>query len=154
MEQPQYNMLHRDRVEAEYHRLYENPGLGTTIWSPLASGVLTGKYNDGVPAGSRMSLPDFTWLQERIEDDRGRANLARTRQLADLAREIGVSLTQLAIAWCLTNPNVSTVILGASNEDQLAENLLALEWVERIDEELQERIEGILQNRPELPEQF
>ncbi len=154
MEQPQYNMVHRDRVEAEYHRLYDHPGLGTTIWSPLASGVLTGKYNDGIPDGSRMSMPDFEWLRERIEDEEGKKNLERARQLTVLAKEVGVPLAQLAIAWCLLNPNVSTVILGASNEKQLDQNLSALEVAKSIDADLEDKIEAILDNKPKLPVQF
>jgi voltage-dependent potassium channel beta subunit len=154
MEQPQYNMLHRDRVEREYHRLYSEMGLGTTIWSPLASGVLTGKYGDGVPAGSRLALPDYQWLRERLETDEGRAQIAKASELLGLAEELGMPLPQLAIAWCLKNPAVSTVILGASSVEQLRQNLAALERVEQLDEEAMERIEGVLQNRPELPRQF
>ena len=154
MEQPQYNMLHRDRVEREYHRLYA-VGLGTTIWSPLASGVLTGKYGDGVPDGSRMTLPDYQWLRERVIDsDEGRGQIRKAAELQRLAQEIGISLTQMAVAWCLKNPNVSTVILGASNTKQLEENLGAVDKVAALTDDVMQRIEDVLQNRPELPQQF
>jgi len=154
MEQPQYNMFHRDRVEREYHRLYAEVGLGTTIWSPLASGVLTGKYAKGVPSGSRMSLPDYQWLRPRIESEEGRANVRKTEALRPIAKDLGVSLAQLAVAWCLKNPHVSTVILGATSPEQLHENVAAAEKVAALDATTLERIEGVLQNRPELPQQF
>ncbi len=155
MEQPQYNMLHRDRVEREYWRLYTEIGLGTTIWSPLASGVLTGKYKEGVPKGSRMTLPDYDWLRARVVDSaEGRADIARADRLVGLAQEIGISPAQLAIAWCLKNPNVSTVILGASRRAQLEENLGAADKVGLLTGEVMERIEAILGNEPELPTQF
>jgi voltage-dependent potassium channel beta subunit len=154
MEQPQYNMFERDRVEREYHRLYADPGLGTTIWSPLASGVLTGKYGSGIPAGSRMSLPEYQWLRERIESPEGRANVEKAIELEKLAQDCGMPLAQLAIAWCLRNPDVSTVILGATSREQLQQNLESPQRVEALTPELMERIEGILQNRPELPAQF
>jgi voltage-dependent potassium channel beta subunit len=155
MEQPQYHMFHRDRVEREYHRLYRGIGLGTTIWSPLASGILTGKYAEGVPSGSRMSLPDYAWLREQlIDSEQGRDQIRKANDVMALAGEIGVTPAQLAIAWCLKNPNVSTVILGASNKEQLRENLLALETLPLLDDEFLERIEAILRNRPELPQQW
>jgi voltage-dependent potassium channel beta subunit len=154
MEQPQYHMLHRDRVEREYHRLYAEIGLGTTTWSPLASGVLTGKYRDGIPAGSRFELPDYRWLRAGLDSPEGRANLRKVEEIAGIARELGLSPAQLAIAWCLKNPNVGSVILGASRVSQLRENLQSVEHVGRLDAAVMERIEGVLQNRPELPEQF
>jgi len=154
MEQPQDNMLRRDRFEREYQPLYDEIGLGTTIWSPLASGVLTGKYTDGIPAGSRLTLPDYRWLRERFESEQGRAQIARAAELQRLAEELGVPLAQLAIAWCLKNPNVSTVILGASSVGQLEQNLAALETVSALTDDVMERIEAVLQNRPQLPEQF
>jgi voltage-dependent potassium channel beta subunit len=155
MEQPQYNMLHRDRVENEYRPLYDGVGLGTTIWSPLASGVLTGKYKDGVPEGSRMSIPDYDWLKERVLDsDEGRANLRKAAALEPIANDLGVTMAQLAIAWCLENPNVSTVILGASKVAQVHENLKALEALEKLDDGVMERIEEILDNRPPGPQRF
>ncbi len=149
MEQPQYHMFHRDRVEREYARLYEDIGLGTTIWSPLASGLLTGKYNDGIPEGSRLSLDTYAFLRDLVESDEGKDRIARVRQLAPVAAEIDATLAQLAIAWCLRNPRVSTVILGASRVSQLHENLKALEVVERLTPPVLERIESILENRPE-----
>jgi voltage-dependent potassium channel beta subunit len=155
MEQPQYHMLHRDRVEREYLPLYDGIGLGTTIWSPLASGVLTGKYANGVPEDSRMALGDYDWLREQVLDSEdGRANLLKANEVASLAGELGMSPAQLAIAWCLKNPNVSTVILGASNRAQLEENLGALERLPLLTEEVMQKIETILQNRPALPTPF
>lgn len=155
MEQPQYNMLHRDRVEREYDPLYGEIGLGTTIWSPLASGILTGKYSDGIPAGSRMTLDDYSWLREQVlESDEGRQKLAKADEIVVLARELGVSAAQLAIAWCLHNPRVSTVILGASRVEQLRENLGAIEALDKLDDDTISRIESILGNKPKLPEPF
>jgi len=154
MEQPQYNMLHRDRVEREYHRLYAEVGLGTTIWSPLASGILTGKYAQGIPEDSRMALPDYQWLRERLESESGQADIRKAGELKAVADDLGISLGQLAIAWCLKNDNVSTVILGASRVEQLQENLEAAWHVERLTDEIMQRIEAVLQNRPELPTQF
>jgi len=154
MEQPQYNMLHRGKVEAEFHRLYETTGLGTTIWSPLASGILTGKYTNGIPSDSRAMLPDYAWLKESFESEEGRARIAKAKELEVVAGDLGASLAQLAIAWCLKNPHVSTVILGASKPAQLEETLRALDYVEALTDEVLQRIEGILDNRPKLPEAF
>ena len=146
MEQPQYNMLWRARVEREYARLYQEIGLGLTIWSPLASGLLTGKYNEGVPADSRADLPGYEWLRDRITDPAG---IAVVKALAPVADDLGCSMAQLAIAWCVKNPNVSTVITGASRAAQVDENLKALEVVPKLTVDVMERIEGILQNRPQ-----
>jgi voltage-dependent potassium channel beta subunit len=154
MEQPQYNMLHRDRVEREYHPLYSGVGLGTTIWSPLASGILTGKYSEGIPAGSRMLLPEYQWLRERLESAEGQDQIRRASELKPIADGLGVSQALLAIAWCLKNPDVSTVILGASRVAQLRENLKALDVAEQLTPDVMESIDGVLKNRPELPEQF
>jgi len=154
MEQPQYNMFERDKVERELHRLYETIGLGTTIWSPLASGVLTGKYSDGIPAGSRMNLPEVGFLKQRLESEEGRAAIGKARELGGVAADLGITPAQLAIAWCLVNPNVSTVILGATTPAQLRENLAALEHVPRLSADALERIEAILGNKPKLPEPF
>ena len=154
MEQPQYNMFARERVEREYHRLYREVGLGTTVWSPLASGVLTGKYANGVPRGTRMDLPDYQWLRSRIDSPEGRANVRKADDLVRLAQRLGMPPAQLAIAWCLKNRHVSSVILGASTPEQLRENLGSLERVPQLTDEVQETIEGILGNRPELPTQF
>ncbi len=128
MEQPQYNLLDRERFEVEYAPLYKKYGLGTTIWSPLASGALTGKYLEGVPEDSRASLPGYEWLREHmVESERGQERMQKVAKLLPIALELGTSLPKLAIAWCLHNPNVSTVILGASRLEQLQENLKALE---------------------------
>ena len=154
MEQPQYNMFERDKVEREFHRLYETLGLGTTIWSPLASGLLTGKYSGGIPAGTRATLDEYAWLRERFESEEGRAQIGKARELGSIATELGVPLAQLAIAWCLRSPNVSTVILGASKPAQLEENLGALDVLPRLTGDVLERIEGVLGNRPQLPEPF
>ncbi|MGD8376457.1 MAG: aldo/keto reductase [Acidobacteriota bacterium] len=152
MEQPQYNMFERDRVERKFHRLYEAVGLGTTIWSPLASGILTGKYRDGVPEDSRMALPDYQWLKEMaVDSEAGKERIRKAVDLEGIASELGISLTQMAIAWCLKNPNVSTVILGATKTEQLTENLDALDKVALLTDPVMERIESILGNKPELP---
>jgi voltage-dependent potassium channel beta subunit len=131
MEQPQYNLLHRERVEREYAPLYRHFGMGTTIWSPLASGLLTGKYNDGVPDDSRLAQPGYEWLREGVIG-KGDERIAKVRRLQPIADELGVSLAQLAIAWCLVNPNVSTVMLGASRSEQLAQNLDAMNVLPRL----------------------
>ena len=123
MEQPQYNMFHRERVEKEYAPLYKQFGLGTTIWSPLASGLLTGKYNAGIPEGTRATLPGYEWLRQRFESDEAKRNLEKVQQLQPIAQTLGCSMAQLALAWCLTNPNVSTVITGASRPEQVTENM-------------------------------
>ena len=149
MEQPQYNMFSRDRVETEYAPLYDEIGLGTTIWSPLASGILTGKYNDGIPEGSRLSLKNYQWLRPELESEAGKAKVAKVKKLMPLARELGCTMAQLAIAWCLTNDDVSTVITGASSPTQITENMAALKIAELLTPDVQERIEDILDNRPE-----
>jgi len=140
-EQPQYNLLHRERVEREYTRLYRDIGIGTTVWSPLASGLLTGKYNDGVPAGSRAALKGYEWLAERILDP---AKIAQVRLLAPIAREIGCTMAQLSLAWCLKNPNVSSVITGASRPEQVTENMKALDVVPKLDTGVMARIDAIV----------
>ncbi len=149
MEQPQYNMFVRERVEREYARLYRDVGLGTTIWSPLASGLLTGKYNDGIPAGSRLSLAGYDWLREMVLNEEGKRRIEKVKRLAPLASELGCTLAQLAIAWCLKNPNVSTVITGASRPGQVTENMKSLEVAARLTPEVMEKIEGVLRNKPE-----
>ncbi|TAM11540.1 MAG: aldo/keto reductase [Nevskiaceae bacterium] len=127
MEQPQYNLLHRQRVEAEYAPLYDSFGMGLTTWSPLASGVLTGKYARGIPEGSRLSLTSYKWLQERVD-------MTRVPKLLPIAADLGLSPAQFAIAWCLKNPHVSTVMLGATKRDQLEENFKALDMLDKIDD--------------------
>ncbi|MBX3748556.1 MAG: aldo/keto reductase [Opitutaceae bacterium] len=144
VEQPQYNLFHRSRVEKEYAPFYRSPGLGTTVWSPLATGLLTGKYNDGVPAQSRLDTPGMEWLRDRLTSDpRFAAKLEAVKQLAGLARELGTTLPCLALAWCLTNPNVSSVILGASRVEQLRENFGALDVVAQLTPEVLKRIESL-----------
>ncbi len=148
MEQPQYNMFWRERFEKEYRGLFETHRYGTTIWSPLASGLLTGKYNDGIPEDSRLarmewlrnSFKERGWLEKQVSE--------KLRALAQVAKGVGASLAQLAIAWTLKNPNVSTVILGASRLEQLDENLKAAEVRDRLDDSAMKKIEGILQNKP------
>ena len=134
MEQPQYNLLHRTRVELEYAPLYSELGLGTTIWSPLASGLLTGKYNEGVAEDTRLGQKENAWLQEMVLGEEGRRRLDRVRRFTAVAAELGEKPAQLAIAWCLRNPHVSTVMLGASRTGQLLENLGALDLVGRYDD--------------------
>ena len=141
MEQPQYNMFVRDRVEKEYLPLYEKLGTGTTVWSPLASGVLSGKYNDGIPKGSRADLPNMAWLKDDMFQP---GRIERVRKLAKLAGELGCTTSQLAIAWCLRNPHVSTVITGASRKGQVVENMRAGDVAERLTDDVMKRIEGIL----------
>jgi voltage-dependent potassium channel beta subunit len=139
MEQPQYNLFERRKVEREYARLYEDIGLGLTTWSPLASGLLTGKYLDGVPDDSRAALPGYEWLRDLLTDEKRNAQV---RQLQAIAEELGCSLSQLALAWCARNPNVSTVITGASRVEQVEENLGAIEVLAKLDDDVVGRIEA------------
>jgi len=148
MEQPQYNMFSRERVEKEYAPLYRDFGLGTTIWSPLAGGLLTGKYEGGIPAGTRVSLPGYEWLRERYEGPEVEIRIGKIRRLRAVADELGITPAQLALAWCLKNPNVSSVITGASQPGQVVENMKALEAVSQLSTEVMERIETILANKP------
>ncbi|GMQ78208.1 MAG: aldo/keto reductase [Anaerolineae bacterium] len=152
MEQPQYNMFHRDRFEIEYHRLYEEIGLGTTIWSPLASGLLTGKYNSGIPQDSRANLEGFGWLKERFKSDVAQRQIVKVKNLAKLADELSTNMPRLAIAWCLKNPRVSTVITGASRLEQVLDNLEALNLLSQLDAGVMEQIEQILDNKPKFPQ--
>lgn len=147
MEQPQYNLFHRDRVEVEYRRLYEDFGLGLTTWSPLASGLLTGKYLEGIPEKSRASLPGYEWLRRQLTDP---SRSAALRELRGVADEVGCSLAQLAIAWCAANPQVSTVITGASSPEQVRENLKAVEVVGRLSSEVMTRLDRISRSATEL----
>jgi voltage-dependent potassium channel beta subunit len=151
MEQSQYNMFHRDRIEKEYHRLYSEIGLGTTIWSPLASGLLTGKYNQGIPEDSRANLEGYEWLLKRFTDEKAKAQIEKVIKLASVAEIIDCTTAQLAIAWCLLNPNVSTVITGASKASQVKDNMKAIDIVEKLTPEVVETIEEILDNKPEMP---
>ncbi|MDJ0835450.1 MAG: aldo/keto reductase [Acidobacteriota bacterium] len=150
MEQPEYNLLKRDKVEGEYAPLYGR-GLGTTIWSPLASGILTGKYSKGIPDDSRMNLPGYEWLRKKVETPEGRRQIEIAGKLQAIADELETSLACMAVAWCLKNPNVSTVILGASRLSQLEENLKSLEVVPKLTDEVMGRIEEIVANKPKPP---
>jgi len=147
MEQPVYNMLQRDKVEKEFVPLYSKMGLGTTTFSPLASGLLSGKYAEGVPRGSRASLDDMGWIRDRIITPR---NIDVVRSLSQVARDLDCTMAQLALAWCLKNANVSTVITGASRPDQVKENMKAPEVVSRLDSGVMKRIEGILAGVPQI----
>jgi voltage-dependent potassium channel beta subunit len=147
MEQPVYNMLQRDRVEVEYLPLYSKIGLGLTTWSPLASGLLTGKYNKGIPPGSRASLESMKWLKESVMT---RENLALVKQFEPIAKDLGCTLAQLAIAWCCRNPNVSTVITGATTPEQVKENMQAIEVVPKLDADITQRIDDVLKGKPQL----
>ncbi len=149
VEQPQYNMLVRDKVEVEYSQIYKTVGLGTTIWSPLASGLLTGKYLNGIPEGSRLKREELGWLAERLMTPE---NAEKVKTLHHFALELGTTLPKLGVAWCLKNPNVSTVILGATKEEQLIETLQAEDCVQLLTPEIMEKIESILQNKPIHPQ--
>jgi voltage-dependent potassium channel beta subunit len=140
-EQPQYNLFHRERVETEYARLYDDLGLGTTIWSPLASGLLTGKYSDGIPKDSRASLKGYEWLAESIVDP---VKIATVKRLAPIAASLGCTLAQMSLAWCLKNPRVSTVITGASRPAQVIENMKALEVVPKLSPDVMARIDAVV----------
>ena len=141
MEQPQYNLFHRERVEREYAPLYRDPGIGLTTWSPLASGLLSGKYNDGIPPGSRATIKGYEWLAERIVDP---VKLAQVRALAPVAADLDCTLAQLALAWCLKNPHVTTVITGASRASQVVENMRSHALVPKLDAEIMARIDTIV----------
>ena len=145
VEQPEYNLFNRRKVEREYARLYSEIGLGTTIWSPLASGLLTGKYANGVPASSRGSLKSMAWMHESLLDPAKNAIVAK---LGAFAKELGCTTAQLAIAWCLKNPNVSTVITGASRIEQVAENMKALAVASQLTPEVMTRIHAIFGDKP------
>jgi voltage-dependent potassium channel beta subunit len=148
VEQPQYNLLERQKMEADYYTLFKNIGMGTTIWSPLASGLLTGKYNDGIPEDSRLALEGFGWLKDKtFSEDR----IRRIKELQHVADELDTTLATLSIAWCLSNPNVTTAILGATKESQLNENLKSLDIYSQLNSELLERIDTIMDTKPLLP---
>jgi voltage-dependent potassium channel beta subunit len=149
MEQPQYNLFEREKVEKEFLSIYYNPGLGTTIWSPLASGLLSGKYNDGIPKNSRFALEGFDWLKDRwVMDEK----IKKVKKLADLANKLGITTAALSIAWTISNPHVSTAILGATKKVQLAENLKALDALPLLTPEILEKIETIMKNKPVQPD--
>ena len=147
MEPPHYHMLHRERVEKEYLPLFREIGLGTTTWSPLASGLLSGKYNEGVPQGTRAALKGYEWLARGVITP---ANIAKVKALQPIAKELGCTMAQLALAWARSNGNVSTVITGATRPEQVEENMRSLDFVSALNEDVMERIEGVLQNRPDL----
>lgn len=149
VEQPQYNLFEREKLERDYLQVFKNVGLGTTIWSPLASGLLTGKYNNGVPADSRLGLEGFDWLKERWMVDE---KLNKVKQLGQLADKLSVSLAAMSIAWCIKNPNVTTAILGATKKEQLLGNLKALEAVDKLTPEVMNEIDAIVQTKPVLAE--
>ena len=151
MEQPQYHMFHRQRFEVEYAPLYKEIGLGTTIWSPLASGLLTGKYNQGMPGGTRSSLEGYEFLRNRFEGDEADKNIQKVGAMMLIAEELGCSMAQLALAWTLKNPNVSTTITGASKVEQVVDNMKAIDVVAKLTPEVMERIEAILDNKPKPP---
>ncbi len=146
MEQPQYNMFHRDRMEVEYLKLFADFKMGTTIWSPLASGILTGKYNNFIPENSRLSMPNYKWIFDRYGK---KGEFEKTKKLSDLASELGVPMALLALAWCLKNPNVSTVITGATKVEQVVQNMKSLDVVAKLSNDVMLKIEKILENKPE-----
>lgn len=156
-EQPQYNCFHRERFEKEYAELYKSDyGLGTTIWSPLASGLLTGKYNDAIPEGSRLSLDDNIMKQLRgnLDTEEGKQQIVKVRKLTKVAERLGCTTAQLSLAWCVKNPNVSSVITGASRASQVQENIKCLDVVPKLTDEVMKEIEDILVNKPAMARQF
>lgn len=145
MEQPQYNLFERYKMEVDYYTIFKNLGMGTTIWSPLASGLLTGKYNNGIPANSRLGLEGFEWLKDRTLSEQ---RIEGVRKLETVAKKLETSLATLAIAWCISNPNVTTAILGATREEQLSENLKAIDIYPKLTEEVKQQIDDIMQTKP------
>ena len=149
VEQPQYNLFERTKMEKDYADIFRTVGMGTTIWSPLASGLLTGKYNNGIPEDSRFALEGFDWLKDRwIADEK----LGRVKKLTDLAGELGASASALSIAWTIRNPNVTTAILGATKKEQLTQNLEALTVLPKLTPDVMQRIDDIMRTKPALPE--
>jgi voltage-dependent potassium channel beta subunit len=146
MEQPQYNLLVRNRVENEYSRLYDGIGLGLTTWSPLASGILSGKYNSGIPKDSRLALPGYEWLRKAVTPQR----IEAVKKLEPIAKELGCSMSQLSIAWCARNPRVSTVITGASRPEQVRENMRAMDIVSALTPPVMERIGKAVEGEADL----
>ena len=154
MEQPQYNLFERHKVESDYLPIYDSFGLGTTIWSPLASGLLTGKYNNGLPNDARANLPGYEWLRDIITGEKGQARIAQVKELAKVADAAGLPIHHMALLWCLSNPRVSTVILGASRLSQLTDNRAALEAKARMTPEVLAAIEAVMGNKPAAPARF
>jgi aryl-alcohol dehydrogenase-like predicted oxidoreductase len=149
MEQPQYNLFERNKMENEYLEIFKNTGLGASIWSPLASGLLTGKYNNGIPDGSRFGLSGFEWLKDQwLLEER----IKKVKKLGEYAAKLGFSLASLSIAWCIRNPHVTTAILGATKKEQLLENFKSLELLPLLSPEILQRIERIMQTKPHSPE--
>ena len=148
MEQPEYNMFNREKMENEYLGLFEQEQLGTTTWSPLCSGILTGKYMDGMPTGTRTSLENYKFIKDQFESDDYVQRHQKVKELHQLAEDLGLPLVNLALCWCLKNQNVSTLILGASKVEQLKQNLDSINHMERLDDSAMERIETILNNKP------
>ena len=154
VEQPQYNCFHRERFELEYEPLYDQFKYGTTIWSPLASGLLTGKYNDGIPEGTRFANhPEFfsNTAKGLTTTPEGKAKIEKVRKLTKVAERLGGNVTQLSLAWCAKNPNVTSVILGATKVEQIHDNLGAIKLLPKMTDEVMEEIEGILDNKPKAP---
>jgi voltage-dependent potassium channel beta subunit len=149
VEQPQYHLLERNKMENEFLMIFKTVGMGTTTWSPLASGLLSGKYNNGVPEGSRFALGGLDWLKDRWMQE---SFLVKAQQLGNLARELGVTMAQLSIGWCIKNPHVTTAILGATRKEQLLENLESVKAAEILNPELMQKIDEIVQTKPVLPE--
>ena len=149
VEQPEYNLFNRHKLENEYLGVFKTVGLGTTIWSPLASGLLTGKYNNGIPEGSRLSIPGFEWLKEKTVIDE---KISKVQSFQLLADELGTGMAPLAIAWCLRNPNVTTAILGATRKEQLEENFKAMDVLPLLTNELMDRVDDIFGTKPRLPD--
>ena len=147
MEQPEYNMFNRSKLEKEYLDLFNKRGLGTTIWSPLASGLLTGKYKNGIPEDTRMNLSGYEFLRQRLESEEGHAMVDKAKQLEELADTAGIPLVNMALGWCLQNKNVSTVILGSSKPKQLKQNLKTLNYVDQFDDSLMQQIDKIISNQ-------
>lgn len=148
VEQPEYNLFKRQKMEVDYYTIFKNVGMGTTIWSPLASGLLTGKYNDGIPEGSRLALEGFEWLKDRtLSDER----IERVKKLGDFAKELSTTTAILSLAWCIKNNNVTTAIIGATKEQQLLENLKALELLPKLTEEVMLKIDEIMDTKPVMP---
>lgn len=148
MEQPEYNLFHREKIEKDYLPLYKNFGLGTTIWSPLASGILTGKYNKGIPKESRLNLKNYEWLKNQFDNPEGRAQIEKTEKLKVIANELNISVHHLALLWCANNRNVSTIILGASKLGQLKDNLSVLNISIEFTNEIIDKIDEIVQSKP------
>lgn len=149
VEQPEYNLFNRQKMEVDYLAIFRNLGMGSTVWSPLASGLLTGKYNEGVPEGTRLALPGYEWLKDKSYTEQ---KLQAIRNLGQLAKELGASLATLSLGWTLVNPNVTTTILGATKESQLTENLTALDVLPKLSEGVLARVEEIMGTKPLLPE--